>query len=581
MDKKFFTKRILSSGLDEISFGKVRMTTLMSEESGHLFTVEAPDGKSPIKTEKWNFSGTEKDEDGKIHLCGEIFENPMSVSEALDRLEESKKAGNDAEREKMERKIAFAERVISHAIENGIEIGGTGGDGILVSEDCTMALFLPESIFDMCVTNGNGQDGSGYSKKQGFFIYKGLGKRDQALFTRGVIAYKSLTGKFPYTSENLSQRQTDIFDRKFTPTAYVLNGIDEELSDAIDAALSLPIKFERLPGETRYKNEKADAVRAELLKLASSFKTDSFERELSKEERAPELPEEEFNERTKKFTKKRDFRIGVSRFYRRNRTRIFVTAAVVLVALWAFKSFHDTNSLLATSTGLTSTETAATFYTQMHNANVPNIQEIAKGKKMRDFSSIISGFYVMGKEREGYDAKNRTVPPEEWFFNNTSQNLWIYGITHLQIDGKDFESEFDFPRRLDKKKPLDEENGKKLEKGDETSHKARYFFIHTDSSRINIEEISEEIRLQWDGKRWIVKELVSDGKSKARTVKLKELSEEYERLVEESAGSAKKAIETLRQKHEWIPRDEDLSRGAGKLFKKYSIKRAGDFLSGL
>ena len=580
--KQFSIKRIISSGLDENSFGKIKMTSSMNEEKGFLFKANGQDGKiESIESGEWIFSGTETDDDGKVWLCGEMFDNAMTVSETLEKYELAKKSNDGREKARLEKKIVFIEKVLTQAIDSKTSIGGTGGGGIFISENDDAAIFLPSGIFDLCETNKHGQDSREYSEKQGFYIYKGLKETDQTMFTRGVIAYKALTGQFPYTAQNLSDRQTDIFDRKFTPTAYTINGIETELSDAIDAALSLPLKFEPIPGERRYKNDKADFVRNELLKLASSFKISSFQAEIAKNEREKELTESEFKARTEKFIRNRDRKVGLSRLYRRNKTRIFVTAAVVLAALWMFKGYQDTNGLLATTTGLDSEKAAATFYTQMHRADIPNIQEIAKGKGMKDFVNIITGFYVMGKEREGYDAKNRTVPPEEWFFNNTSPNLWMYGITHLKIDGKDYDSEFDFPRRNEKRKPITEENGKALSKGDETKRKAEYFFIHTDSSKINIEKIEEEVELVWNGKRWVVEELAPVGKSKAETVKLKDLSEKYEKLVEENAGSARKAIDELRKEYPWIPSESDLSRGAGKLFKKYSLKRAGDFLSGL
>ena len=40
MSNNFFYKRIISSGLDEISFGKIRMTNMMSEQKGLLATEQ-------------------------------------------------------------------------------------------------------------------------------------------------------------------------------------------------------------------------------------------------------------------------------------------------------------------------------------------------------------------------------------------------------------------------------------------------------------------------------------------------------------------------------------------------------------
>ena len=577
MSNNFFYKRIISSGLDEISFGKIRMTNMISEQKGLLATTGTENGD--INFSDWKFTGTAKDKEEKVWLCGEIFTDAEPLSDILE-----KHASNETsseEKEKCAEKILFAEKVLTKIIDSNLDIPEIGGGGIFISEDAKSAVILPGEIFELCTTNESDRNGKFYSEKQGFYIYKGLKETDKTIFTRAAIAYKSITGKFPYENTDLSGRQTDIFDRKFIPTAYTVNGIGSGIADAIDAGLSLPIKFETLPGEMRYKNEKADKIRKELLDLSLTFDIEKYKKELftKNEERKLELPKEEFDARTKKFVSSRDFRINVSRFGRRNKTRIIVSVAVLLGFIWAFNSFQETNGILATSLGLDSTKTVAAFYSKMHNADVPNLQELAKGKKMKDFVKIITGFYVMGKERETYNAKDRTVPPEDWIFYKPEFNYWIYGITNLKIDGENFSSQSECPIRKDKVPPIKDENGKTLSKGDVTTHDAEYFFIHTDSSRVSVETIKEKVTLEWNGKRWTVTELSPIGKSKIESIKLKNFAEEYKKALDEYGGSVKKAAEALREKYAWLPADADMKRGAKEIFDRYELTSAKDYLS--
>jgi len=567
MDTTFFSnKMIISSGLNTDSFGKTRMNNLLNQ-SGLLAKIDS----DSIEFSDWKFSGTKNDENNLVWFCGDIFEG-TKLSEIFEKNEFDE---ND------KKKILTVQKVLTKYIENFPQEKATedfeiGGGGIFISDDLQFVLFLPSSIFEQSVINS---DKKNYAKLQGFYNYKGLFGIEQLLFKRAVISYKTLTKKFPYSTEDLSERQTDIFDKNFTPLSYVINGIDSNLANSIDAGLSISIQFS-FSGEKRYKNPKNDLIRAEIIKLANQFSIEKFEEELYKTERKPELETLEFENRTSKFKESQRKKIKFARFSRRNKNKIITTAVLVVLAIWGTKSYLDTNGKLATSISLDSTQTTQAFYSLTHTSNVTGLSEIAKGKKMKDFEQIITGFYVTNKERESYNGNDRTVTPEQWFFYKTSTNYWLYGITNLKIDENEFEANCEIPIKNEKRQPITSENGIELKKGDRKEHLAQYYFIHTDTARINIEKITEKVTLQWNGNRWIVVELENiDKKSKSTYVKINSFKEEYQKALDSNSGSVKKAILELRKKYDWLPSDQDFKRGAEYLFENFKSTTAEKYLS--
>ena len=268
-------------------------------------------------------------------------------------------------------------------------------------------------------------------------------------------------------------------------------------------------------------------------------------------------------------------KISVKRFFRRNKTAILALAAFLLFAAWMANGFIKENRQLATSKGLDSTQTAAAMYTFIHRADVPNLQEIAKGKQTKDLIFKVAGFYVTSKQREEQNAADKSVTPGQWLFYNKNSSNWMYGITNLKIDGKKFPAENKFPKRMEKPESLREENGKILKRGDKTAHTAEYYLVHQDANRIYAEKTTEEVELEWNGSRWIVKG--GKGKSSPLSVKSRTFSDEYYALLE-NGNSVKDAVSILKAKYEWLPDESDIKNDAKFLAEKYGSKEAENFL---
>lgn len=566
----------LNSGLNQESFGRTKLS-LSIEEKGKIAEFD----ENGIRFSDFEFADIEN-KNGSVFFTAELSEG-KSFLEILN--------GNICEKNAIEKLIL----ALTNAYEKNENLNVSGGaEGIIFANG--KIIFLPPELFEQCAQN-SAQNCEQDSKKNSGnfkFVYKGLPPKEQILFFRSVAAYKSLTKKFPFDENDLTKRQVDIGDEKFIPIKLYLPKISEKLASSIDAGLKIkPEEFEKA-GKRELKISKDEKKNQKNLSLAEKFDIENFNRELenlqknqknSAKNEIAEISSENFSEisfeeknlekKRNAFARKMSAKIAAKRFFRRNKTAILAIAAFLAFAAWMANGFVKENRQLATSKGLDSTQTAAAMYTFIHKADVPNLQEIAKGKQTKDLIFKVAGFYVTSKQREEQNAADKSVTPGQWLFYNKNSSNWMYGITNLKIDGKSFPAENKFPKRMEKPESLKEENGKILKRGDKTVHTAEYYLVHQDANRIYAEKTAEEVELEWNGKRWIVKG--GKGKSSPLSVKSKTFSDEYYGLLE-NGSSVKDAVSNLKAKYEWLPDENDIKTDAEFLAKKYGSTEAENFL---
>lgn len=547
----------LSSFLSENLFGRTDFGQFTSEKG----ILSETDCTGHIEFADWTFTETVID-NGTVCFCGKSdkmtclydefsIENAFCVLKVIDCLIEKAKMSQT--------EIPFL----------------PGAAGIFIQNDKTAGktkvLFLPGNLFEKCVSSSKE-----YGIIQGIFNHKGLSGIESLLFLRGVIAYKAVTGNFPFYENNLEKRQADFVDENFIPVEYEINGIKEETAGFINDSLKVKAEKHAVPGEKRFKDEKFETKRKLLLENAFQFNADMILPENLFSNQNLKIDDEVFLEKKAKFLKKQKKNLLISRFFKRNRNQIFTGVIIFAVTLSCIFSFNRENRKLATSTGLTSLETTKTLYTAVHKADVTVIQEIAKGKKIKGLKEKVSGFYVTNKQREAANEKEGTFTPAQWLFFKGNTQFWQYGITNLKIDGMEEIPDFNYPRRKDKKQPILEEDGRKLKKGDKAIHTADYYLVHYDGPGvIAVYPVEETITLEWNGKRWIVREI--KGKTRANSYREKTYREDYLNALEKTGGSVRLAADILRQKYPFVPGENELASETEYLIKKYNLSAAKEF----
>lgn len=542
----------LSSSLDAAAFGKVNPTRLL-DDCGWLATIPAPADADAVTFAEWRFDGTQTDGDGIALFAG----TSPGDGKTLRRLFAE---GTDGE---AARAAAATCTALSAAIAQGIAMEAVGAEGIAVfaQETRTQVLFLPAELFGRCANNAPERAAA----DAGRYVHKGLFGRESLLFTRAVIAYRALCGTLPYQEPDVSQRQADIFDGRFVPVALMRTDIDATLAQAIDGGLCVSAKPRVVPGERRYVNEKAAERRAAIIAAAERFSPAAFAAAC---ETAP-VQTDALAQQRLAFVKKQTATVRRRRFFRRNRNTLLVTAIAVVLAVWAVTSFERENRGLATSKGLTSWETTQALYATIHQANVPHLQEIAKGKKTKNLRQIVSGFYVTNRSRYAMSQDEATVSPAEWLFLKNKTNFWQYGLTHLRIDGTDADSSFAYPVRADKPQPLAAEADVPRKNGTTARHTATYYLVNNDgSARISTNTVTDTVTLTWRRGRWLVTDIAS--KSTGGFVFTKDFYAAYQAALDATDGDIEQTADILRATYEWIPTAEEIRAGKASLEKKLS-----------
>lgn len=568
------TTLTISSGLPQDSFSKTDLNALLKEKNLILHV----DGEI-IKIEDYFFDGTKTGENGIT-----VFEGKPFCGETLsDILEKpSLSSGDILSLENFSRTVDFLLKSpdIFSRDGNSIEDFTLGGGGIIISSDekssRTEILYINPKIFEECALNHK----DFYTEIQGKYLYKGLDYAQGLCFLRGVVAYKALSGHFPFEETDTSRRQEDIFDSNFIPLELWNSKISKNICDKIHSALSARITVQVIAGKRNLSDAKAENKKQKLLENAKKLNSEELKKELSNTWLSSRQKDSTLEAARNSFVKKQKSYLKAKRFLRRNKNRILAAAIVALAVTWFTKGFLDQNARLLTTTGLTSEQTTRALYSMIHKTDVPNLQEIIKGKKTKDLLSKISALYVGSKQRLQAHPDNGTVTPEQWFFFKKDTKNWMLGITNLKIDGKHFSLNTEYKQKKDRPAPLSEENGKILKKGDEVTHTAEYYYVNQAEARIFIEKISDTVTLRWDGQKWRVVQI--DGNARNESVKSNDFIGEYHSLLEsnpkEEKSKIREASGILRQKYDWFPSEQDMEDAAEFLLSEYGSIEAGKYL---
>ena len=559
----------LSSGLSAESFAKTNFSEFLNLKSSILHFE-----KNSFSVEDYQFSLTKADSAGIISFVGKSFDG-KAVSDILSLSNERRNQNDNFSLYVFSKSLDFlAEKMqeISIFDENFL----LGGGGILIKSDfesqIAEILFLNPKIFEICAQNHK----KNYANLQGKYIYKGLDSFSSLYFLHGVVAYKSISGNFPFDENETTKRQEDIFDENFAPIDFWNDKISENLKKSIESSLKLKIDSEIFAGKRALKDSKSEKKRQEILENAMKFDSDEFYKLISGDNASSEA----LTAKREKFIKKQRIFVSAKRFLRRNKNRILASFAAIFVIFWFVSGILRENAKLITTKGLSSVQTVHAFYTAIHRSDVPSLQEIVSGKETKDLMIKVSGYFVSAKQRLETNPDNGVLSPAKWFFYKKASKSWMLGITNLKIDGKDFKIESDYPKKKDKPIQITEDNGKILKKGDETTVFAEYFFVHQAEVKFFIEKITDKVTLRWNGKMWKVVKV--EGKSKIENLKSKDFIDDYYARLEENENAEKskiqKVLEILRKEYDWIPSEDDMTDAAKFLSTEYDSIEAKKFL---
>jgi len=527
----------LNSGLGESAFGKTHNSNAVTQE-GNIF-----DGKN---FKIWTFEEVRSyQEDGKdertVFYCGKnpLSDNIKSLAEYFEL------GGEDLY------KAAFAViKAITEAAASKVQIPLIGAGGIFIDLSTAepQLLFLPQDLFKYSC---NGLSKSEYMEVIGGWLNQTIYDLPALCFERAVIAYRLLTGRFPYPSTDSLERNADILDRKFLPLELCIEGINPVLASEINKALKLNSSAVTLPG----KKQKGKA--SEDLTPTAEFPLDLMEEAWNLSKTTKKEDNAAFEEKVANYVRMRDSKIKLKRNVRRN-SSIIVTSLLVAVVL-AIMIVNTVRSNLDeyTSTGLTSVQTIQAFFKGVNDKDTVLLSNIAEGKNAKAFTDTVSRVYVLNKQREAYNHDNGFATPEQWLFYITDENKYqrsgIYGISCLKIDGKPYEPAVEMFKKNQKPAPLTKEGNITLSNGSESVHKVEYYLLRTEGEEVDfvVEKVTETVSLTYKKDRWVISDL--DTITEELTVDCEAFKNAYFAQLKEENMDQIKAVQALRKQYQWLP----------------------------
>ena len=533
----------LNSNLDEYTFGKSSHDNILSYE-GAIF-----DGSN---FRQWTFEEVKSYQAEKNgspeHLVFYCAKNPLGsgARTLADLLEEG---GTSA--------LAAATTVcaaLSSAAKNGNTLPAVGAGGILVDGD--KLLFAPEALFSYAANTLSAEEGL---KLQTGYLNETLKELPLLCFERACLAYRLLTGSLPFTAGDSIARCSDIFDHKFLPIEYCVEGIDPYLARAINNALMLNSTAINVPGK-RKKGKASEDLKPQadfpLEKLAQAFEQAQLQ--------AKNGPSATFTEKVTAFKKSQNSKINTKRNIKRNTTTITVIAAIVITAIVITVNTIRSRGEDYTSTGLTSTQTIRAWANGINEKDTMLLSEFSSGKAAGNINDMVSRMYVLHKQRMAYGNDNGFATPASWLFyihdDSSYDRSGVYGLTNLKIDGKEESLKVELKKKKEKPAPLEKEGSVTLQEGSTSVHKLDYYIISTDGTDVDyiVEKSTATITLTFKKGRWIITDV--ELKSKDLKVDCQTFKADYFEALASSEGQVIPAVKTLRTKYPWLPETEALER---------------------
>ena len=534
----------LNTNLDEYTFGKTGHGSIASQE-GVLF-----DGKNFrqwIFEDVKSYNGQKAGSSVSEHLVFYCMKNPLTdeARSLAELLEEGGEAAFKA--------VIAVCTALTSAAKDGNKIPMVGAGGILV--DGSKVLFAPESLYSYAANSLPPQEAL---TQQNGFLNETISDLPAICFERAVIIYRLLTGRLPFTATDSIARNADIFDHKFLPVEYCVNGIDEELAAIIDNSLRLNSTAVNVPGK-RKKGKASEDLRPQaefpLEKLEEAFKLSQIQ--------AKNGSDKEFEEKVAAYQKSQNSKIKTKRGIKRNSTTIAVIAGILVVILCSTLHTIRTRGEDYTSTGLTSTQTIRAYMNSVNEKDTMILSDFGSGTTPDDFGDMVSRIYVIHKQRLSY-GDNGFAYPANWLFYITDESKYarsgVYGVTNLKIDGKAESLKVELKKRNQKPEPLTKEGNVTLQNGSTSVHKVEYYLIYTEGEEADFltDKIEATITLTYKKNRWIITDIQMQNIPLGTNCA--EFKADYFAELEKTGGEVMPAVAALRSKYKWLPEEDAMQR---------------------
>ena len=553
----------LSSSLGEYAFGKTNYNSNITQ-SGILATCDsAQDQPLHFSFEKWSFADIKSydvpdNEERVVFYCNK---NPLS-DKALSLIELYEKSGSQnastADKDNMYYASLALCTILTQAANDEVELPLNGGGGILVDgyqdsdRNKLQLLFLPHNIFKTSVAALKDLE---QADLHNCWVNPSLEGLPAICFMRSCVAYKMLTGRYPYPSANTISRNADLLDKNFLPLELSVNGVNQELAQAVNKGLKLNSNSVAIPGK------KAKGKKSEDLLPQKDFPLELLAK--AKENISSTLSDQAFEEKVNSYKKLQNSRVKTKRTIRRNATTILVIIIAILAGILYGRSTYNNYLDDYTTKGLTSVQTIQAFFKGMNTMDVNLLQSFIDGRSANRYADAISNVYVISKQRMSTGGGDGGyVKPAKYFVMLTNSSMQsiigLYGATNVKVDGKSIDEYIDLQKNKDNPQILTQEAGVTINKGDKSVHSVTYYTLHTEGTDndIYVTKNTDTFTLTYKKNKWII----TDIENNAQDINLDSslFKAEYFNLLLQNNNDVIKTINQLSYKYDFLPSEKEL-----------------------
>jgi len=244
-------------------------------------------------------------------------------------------------------------------------------------------------------------------------------------FTLGVIAYKFLTGEYPFDSETEEELHEKMRSQDLLPPRLIIPEINEEVSSFIMQSLGR----DNESGKCSNLAEIPDLSQWET-KLEQWGKG-SIYLKISEDEKTAVIQQAE----SRRVKINKDFKRKV--FWQRNWKKIAIISLAVIISGAVLGSIMKNVLAPRKTHGFTPIEVVKTFYNSMNTLDSQIISDCVIDKAGKQEVDEVTNLFVISRVSLGYEGKTSIISAPEWDKRGRPElkpPLSVYGVLNLKIE---------------------------------------------------------------------------------------------------------------------------------------------------
>ena len=282
-------------------------------------------------------------------------------------------------------------------------------------------LFLPENIVRRCM-QAEGEEAR--LRGAGQYVHPDL--EGAAAFTAAAMLYRVFSGAGAFTALREEVLHQDMREGNFTPLRLAAPGLDPEIAELIQEALTPRGKTNDAQGGS---DIPLSRLRERIGQVSPELKIKAFFHGLSRQE------QDKLAEEKEKYLHRKKIEVNTRRFVIRNTAIIAGIAAAVLIAILVVAGIAKSRASVPSTAGMDSLTVVRSYYEAISSLDHQFLEACtARGAGKTDIN-MTANLFVITRVRQAYEySQFQFMPPDEWLeAGRPPLDIPVYGISDLHI----------------------------------------------------------------------------------------------------------------------------------------------------